>query len=214
MRRAACPGPIAGRLRGGAPGWQEGQNREGDRCRRPIARGRGRPHPRGSSTGCRSGAGLLSARRRSPASGPRRPAPLGDLGLSHASEKPSESGLGCDPGVLSGQQWGAVDASATNGSHFSHAAGRAGGDGGIRTLDTHFWVCSFSKRVPSAARPRLRRSGSRRSDRAGQPDPGGRRPGGGARSAWRCADAARSRSSSPSGSRRCRARNGGGRDKP
>jgi hypothetical protein len=32
-----------------------------------------------------------------------------------------------------------------------------GGDGGIRTLDTPFGVCSFSKRVPSAARPRLRR---------------------------------------------------------
>ena len=32
-----------------------------------------------------------------------------------------------------------------------------GGDGGIRTLDTLFKVCSFSKRVPSAARPRLHR---------------------------------------------------------
>lgn len=32
----------------------------------------------------------------------------------------------------------------------------SGGDGGIRTLDTLFKVCSFSKRVPSAARPRLR----------------------------------------------------------
>ena len=32
---------------------------------------------------------------------------------------------------------------------------RGGGDGGIRTLDTLFKVCSFSKRVPSAARPRL-----------------------------------------------------------
>src|ERR1700679_3916544 len=30
-----------------------------------------------------------------------------------------------------------------------------GGDGGIRTLDTLFKVCSFSKRVPSAARPHL-----------------------------------------------------------
>ena len=35
------------------------------------------------------------------------------------------------------------------------AAVWAGGDGGIRTLDTLFKVCSFSKRVPSAARPRL-----------------------------------------------------------
>ena len=34
---------------------------------------------------------------------------------------------------------------------------RGGGDGGIRTLDTLFKVCSFSKRVPSAARPRLHR---------------------------------------------------------
>ena len=34
---------------------------------------------------------------------------------------------------------------------------RLGGDGGIRTLDTLFKVCSFSKRVPSAARPRLHR---------------------------------------------------------
>jgi uncharacterized protein (DUF2147 family) len=31
----------------------------------------------------------------------------------------------------------------------------AGGDGGIRTLETPFEVCSFSKRVPSASRPRL-----------------------------------------------------------
>ena len=31
----------------------------------------------------------------------------------------------------------------------------SGGDDGIRTHDTLFKVCSFSKRVPSAARPRL-----------------------------------------------------------
>ena len=32
-----------------------------------------------------------------------------------------------------------------------------GGDGGIRTLETLLGVCSFSKRVPSASRPRLPR---------------------------------------------------------
>lgn len=30
-----------------------------------------------------------------------------------------------------------------------------GGDGGIRTLEARFQACSFSKRVPSASRPRL-----------------------------------------------------------
>jgi hypothetical protein len=31
---------------------------------------------------------------------------------------------------------------------------RSGGDGGIRTLDTHFCVCRFSKPVVSATHPR------------------------------------------------------------
>jgi hypothetical protein len=43
-----------------------------------------------------------------------------------------------------------------------------GGDGGIRTLEAHFWACSFSKRVPSASRPRLLKGFPKVSDPLGQ----------------------------------------------
>lgn len=39
---------------------------------------------------------------------------------------------------------------------WSISKGENGGDGGIRTLEARFQACSFSKRVPSASRPRLR----------------------------------------------------------